>query len=746
MFMSKQQIIDEVKHIIADDTDNDVIFVVAQKGIGKTKLLNEIYGTIEHETDLIVADGKEISSSMSVIKRCFIEGILTYFSKNNSGQLRSTLRKYFRSKRLLEQISLFTKGKNRLQRLSSELSSFTYYELKSIYYDLAGSTPLVIVSSAMDLIEEEVSFLSQLSNDPLSSKGARITFVIGIRGTPDNLQKMDIIIKKKIQGIKIIPLLPRIQEVSTEDDPRSIATICLEEAGIIEDIEQLLNESDVYIDTFNVIRYLCEKGWETHYLLMFAHQEISLKSYYYIRKITNKIYKRFSSRYDNRIVLPNNGKLLWLDVVSYYLAFQNSVEEAIIGSQRFFLALINEILSSNNRLVYKKRDRNAFTDFIKEASSYNGNILAKGFAKYYSEFALLVQVMFSTNVYGNRTFQDFVDAAEVLDHIMIEYSDENIDAINNIYGNTQICYVLDIGLKMINNLFQNNNPDRLSNISKKTQTNIASYLRTCMLAAYKWQDQTLVEGIVKVSKEMSKSSYPILFSFDELTAAEETKPIYISFLQELKKYGLRIGDVIMPKKTIFLSYAHKNKDIANRIDNNLQNLGYDVKRDIRDVEEWGSLQEFMKTIRKEDYVVLLVSDHYLRQDNCMYEVMQLLKDELYENRTFPIVIGFSEKEKQERLNQSREESMFKPEYRLEIVLFWQERARSLREQIENLEPENRAEFDAKYREIKNMAQTASAFLDRFFENDLLMVIEKEKPKYKSVSLKIDKMIQKRQTK
>ena len=59
-----------------------------------------------------------------------------------------------------------------------------------------------------------------------------------------------------------------------------------------------------------------------------------------------------------------------------------------------------------------------------------------------------------------------------------------------------------------------------------------------------------------------------------------------------------------------MSYAQKNSQYADGIDLALQNLGYDVKRDIRDVDKWDSIREFMKTIRKEDYVVFL--GHFTR--------------------------------------------------------------------------------------------------------------------------------------
>lgn len=202
----------------------------------------------------------------------------------------------------------------------------------------------------------------------------------------------------------------------------------------------------------------------------------------------------------------------------------------------------------------------------------------------------------------------------------------------------------------------------------------------------------------------------------------------------------------MPKKTIFLSYAQKNSKIADGIDSALQDLGYDVKRDIRDAKRWDSLKEFMKTIRKEDYVVFLVSDAYLRRDNCLFEVMQFLKDDIYEKRAFPIAINFNIAEQKQRLDSGYGISMFEPEYIAEIVLFWQNRVKKLKNMIDQLSTENRAELDAKYREIDNMAQTASEFLSIFFGDKLLMTIDPDTPRYKNIAVEVNKKINKNQIK
>ncbi len=88
MFVPKEDAKNQVIDIIEDDTDNDIIFIVASKGVGKLKLLNEIYNFESFHKDIVVADGKKVRCSCSCLKKCFIDGIYSYLKRNNTFQVR----------------------------------------------------------------------------------------------------------------------------------------------------------------------------------------------------------------------------------------------------------------------------------------------------------------------------------------------------------------------------------------------------------------------------------------------------------------------------------------------------------------------------------------------------------------------------------------------------------------------------------------------------------------------------------
>lgn len=94
-------------------------------------------------------------------------------------------------------------------------------------------------------------------------------------------------------------------------------------------------------------------------------------------------------------------------------------------------------------------------------------------------------------------------------------------------------------------------------------------------------------------------------------------------------------------KTIFLSYCQKDSDIADLID---EKLGEQIKgkatisRDIRDVEYHESFKRFMQSIEQHDYVITIISDNYFRSRNCMYEVLEVVKDSQFSDKLIFIVL------------------------------------------------------------------------------------------------------------
>lgn len=74
----------------------------------------------------------------------------------------------------------------------------------------------------------------------------------------------------------------------------------------------------------------------------------------------------------------------------------------------------------------------------------------------------------------------------------------------------------------------------------------------------------------------------------------------------------------------FLSYAWKDSAYADKIDDTLRESEIYITRDIRDLDIGTNLQEFMNRVEESSYVVVIISDAYLRSKNCMYEAVKIV--------------------------------------------------------------------------------------------------------------------------
>lgn len=98
----------------------------------------------------------------------------------------------------------------------------------------------------------------------------------------------------------------------------------------------------------------------------------------------------------------------------------------------------------------------------------------------------------------------------------------------------------------------------------------------------------------------------------------------------------------MLKKKVFLSYCHKDKNIADIIENSIMEIAknkIEISRDIRKLKYKDSLDEYMQSIKRHDFVISIVSDGYLRSTPCMYEITELMRDREYYDKLLFVIIS-----------------------------------------------------------------------------------------------------------
>lgn len=81
----------------------------------------------------------------------------------------------------------------------------------------------------------------------------------------------------------------------------------------------------------------------------------------------------------------------------------------------------------------------------------------------------------------------------------------------------------------------------------------------------------------------------------------------------------------------------------------------------------------MRSIRQQDFAVLIISDEYLRSVACLYEVLQLMKDENWDQRVMYIV-------------SDNARGIFDTTKQLEYIRYWQKQEKELSDHLKEFDP------------------------------------------------------------
>lgn len=156
------------------------------------------------------------------------------------------------------------------------------------------------------------------------------------------------------------------------------------------------------------------------------------------------------------------------------------------------------------------------------------------------------------------------------------------------------------------------------------------------------------------------------------------------------------------KPTIFISYSWQTKDIADKIYNDLQVIGISIIKDNQELGYTDSIPSFMKRIRSCDYAILLISDNYLKSKNCLYEILELQKEENHWNKVLPIVYNGTK--------------IYLALERLNYIQFWEQKIKELESALQNIDPINCAEIYSELKLFKDIAYSIDSFLKKISES------------------------------
>ncbi|RMA64312.1 toll/interleukin-1 receptor domain-containing protein [Ulvibacter antarcticus] len=126
------------------------------------------------------------------------------------------------------------------------------------------------------------------------------------------------------------------------------------------------------------------------------------------------------------------------------------------------------------------------------------------------------------------------------------------------------------------------------------------------------------------------------------------------------------------KPSVYISYAWNDESnkIVDSIEKKFTGKRVNIIRDKKDLPFKGRIKEFMEELGRGKYVIVIISNKFLRSENCMFELLQIFKNDDFYERIFPLVLD--------------EVKIAKAADRLELVKYWENEATVLDTKIRDL--------------------------------------------------------------
>jgi tetratricopeptide (TPR) repeat protein len=131
--------------------------------------------------------------------------------------------------------------------------------------------------------------------------------------------------------------------------------------------------------------------------------------------------------------------------------------------------------------------------------------------------------------------------------------------------------------------------------------------------------------------------------------------------------------IVKENKTpkIFLSYSWKDMDEASILEEDFNKIGIPLIKDTVDIKFKDSITNYMKSIRNADFAVILLSDNYLKSQNCMFEALEILKEQNHVEKLLPILV--------------KEPKIFTAKDRIKYVKYWKTQKEELKKELEEID-------------------------------------------------------------
>lgn len=192
------------------------------------------------------------------------------------------------------------------------------------------------------------------------------------------------------------------------------------------------------------------------------------------------------------------------------------------------------------------------------------------------------------------------------------------------------------------------------------------------------------------------------------------------------------------KNNIFISYSWNDSKKVDLIEEAFNKVGLNVTRDVNNLRYKDSLQDFMKSVRDHKYCLIMLTDSYLKSENCLFELLEFYKEPDFKDRILPIY---------------HEVQIFNSKERIKYLEYWNDCLQKKRDDLKSLDPVKANSEFQKVKNIEFISINISDFLTEIEDqkilpfdecretnfSDILEFLNFDKDSIKSKLLKIDQI-------
>lgn len=155
------------------------------------------------------------------------------------------------------------------------------------------------------------------------------------------------------------------------------------------------------------------------------------------------------------------------------------------------------------------------------------------------------------------------------------------------------------------------------------------------------------------------------------------------------------------RPTVFISYNQRSgSSFVDSLEEALAPCA-NVLRDTSSLKDWESFSDFMKSIRKQDFAVMVITPDYLRSEACMCEVSELMKDDDWRQKVMFAVLDTS----------------IYSDTIAEYIQYWQEQESALRKRASDIDLKNTVPIANKLNKISDIQRCFGAFFEAICDSN-----------------------------